>query len=278
MDTDNGHLSPYATKPLAHSGGTIMTLIDSHAHLDLSEFNGDRDSVIKRAHEQGIQRIITIGIGVRECKKALQISENNPHVYAALGIHPHNAKTLDLAALDFLEKHGKNQKVVALGEMGLDFFRNLSPRQEQERCFRAQLDLAKSMNLPVIIHDRDAHDETRAIVREEKGGETGGVIHCFSGDVALAFAFIDMGFYIGIPGTVTFKNAPGIQDVATKVPLESLLIETDCPFLAPAPHRGKRNEPCYVRLVAEKIAQLKKTSVEEVARSTTRNAEKLFGL
>ena len=255
-----------------------MTFIDSHAHLDLPEFNKDREEVIRRAQDSGIEKIITIGIGINECRKALQIAEAYPFIYAALGMHPHNATSLDLQALDFIEKSSKNKKVVALGEMGLDFYRNLSPRQDQLRCFRAQLDLALSLKLPVIIHDRDAHDETITLLREEKAGQHGGVLHCFSGDVKMAFACIAMGFYISIPGTVTFTNARTLREVVEKVPLEHLLIETDCPFLTPVPFRGKRNEPAHVKLVAEKIAELKKVPLEDVARSTVQNTINLFRL
>lgn len=255
-----------------------MTFIDSHAHLDLPEFNHDRDAVIGRAQTAGIEKIITIGIGIRECREAVQIAETWPFVHAALGMHPHNAKHLDMQALDFIEKNARRHKVVGIGEMGLDFYRNRSSRDDQIRCFRAQIDLAKSLKLPVIIHDREAHAETVAILREEKAGEHGGVLHCFSGDVQMAFACIDMGFYISIPGTVTFKNARTLQEVVCEVPLEHLLIETDCPFLTPVPFRGKRNEPSYVKLVAEKIAEIKKIAVEEVGRITSQNTKRLFAL
>jgi len=255
-----------------------MKLIDSHAHLDLSEFKKDMPDVICRAKEGGIENIITIGIGIQECRSAIKIAEEYPDVYAAIGIHPHNAKLLDLKTLDFLEDNAKNNKVVALGEMGLDFFRNHSSREDQIRAFRAQLDLAKGVNLPVIIHDRDAHEETLSILEEEKTGLAGGVIHCFSGDLEMAFKCIDMGFYISIPGTVTFKNAKKQQEVVRELPIEKLLIETDCPFLAPVPYRGKRNEPLYVTHVAEAIARIKNLSVEEVARITVLNTKELFSL
>jgi TatD DNase family protein len=255
-----------------------MSLIDSHAHLDLPEFDCDRDAAIQRALAGGIEKIITVGIGMKECRQALLLAERYPFIYATLGIHPHNAAALDLAALDFLEKNALSPKVVALGEMGLDYYRNRSPQQDQRRAFRAQLDLARSLKKPVVIHDREAHEDTMAILREEKAGEIGGVLHCFSGDAAMAFACIDMGLYISIPGTVTFKSAVLIQEVVRQVPLEHLLIETDCPFLTPAPHRGRRNEPSYVRLVAEKIAELKKTDLADVARITTANALELFGI
>jgi len=253
-----------------------LSLIDSHAHLDLPEFNSDRDAAIQRALDSGVEKIITVGIGIHECRQALKLAGQYPFIYATLGIHPHNAAGLDLAMLDFIEKNATRPKVVALGEMGLDYYRNLSPQEAQKRCFRAQLDMARSLKKPVVIHDRDAHDDTMAILREEKASEIGGVLHCFSGDAAMAFACIDMGFYISIPGTVTFKSAAVIQEVVRQVPLEHLLIETDCPFLTPVPHRGKRNEPSYVRLVAEKIAEIKKLPLADVARITTGNAQKIF--
>lgn len=255
-----------------------MKFIDSHAHLDLLDFKKDMPDVISRAKEGGIENIITIGIGVQECNAAMKIAEAYPSIYAAIGIHPHNAKSLDLKTLDFLEDNAKNNKVVALGEMGLDFFRNHSSRKDQILAFRAQLDLAKSVKLPVIIHDRDAHDETLSILEEEKAGLTGGVIHCFSGDLEMAFKCIDMGFYISIPGTVTFKNAKKQQEVVRELPIEKLLIETDCPFLAPVPYRGKRNEPLFVTHVAEEIARIKNMHIEDVARITVSNTKEIFSI
>ncbi|MCP4717160.1 MAG: TatD family hydrolase, partial [Deltaproteobacteria bacterium] len=255
-----------------------MHFIDTHAHLDLPEFQKDRKEVIERARQADVKTMITVGIGIQECKAAIRLAEQYPFIYATVGMHPHNAKHLDLDALDFLEEQARHEKVVALGEMGLDFYRNRSPRQDQIRCFRAQLDLAGSLQLPVVIHDRDAHKESVAILREENGGAFGGVIHCFSGDAAMAFACIDMGFHISIPGTVTFKNARSLHEVVRKIPLASLLIETDCPFLTPVPNRGKRNEPAYVVRVAKQVAALKKVSVEAVAETTTRNARTVFGL
>jgi len=252
-------------------------LIDTHAHLDLDDFKADQEAVIERARANGVEHIITIGIGLKECRQTLEIARTHSFISAAIGIHPHNASHLDLAALDFLEKHAKEPKVVALGEMGLDFFRNRSPREDQVRAFRAQLDLAESLKLPVVIHDREAHSETMEILREEKP-TYGGVLHCFSGDAAMARDCIDLGFLISIPGTVTFKNAAQIHDVVKNIPLEYLLVETDCPFLTPVPHRGKRNEPAYVRFVAEKVAELKNTNVEDVIEHTGANACRLFNL
>ncbi len=254
------------------------TYIDSHAHLDLPEFNRDRDEVIERARSENVSAIITIGIGLKECRRALQIAEKQPGVYAALGIHPHNAESFDLKAADFLEENLGRPKVVAVGEIGLDYYRMRSPKEKQIRAFRAQLDIARSAGLPVIIHDRDAHQDTLSILREENQNSTGGVLHCFSGDTRMARECIDMGYYISIPGTVTFKNAHAVRDVAEKIPLEHMLIETDCPFLTPAPFRGKRNEPSYVRFVAEEIARIKHISPESVAVAATRNTISLFSL
>ena len=251
-------------------------LIDSHAHLEMSDYDSDRDAMIKRALQQGIEKIITIGIGKKECAEAIALAGAYPAVYAAIGLHPHNARKAEPRLLDFLRENARQEKVVALGEMGLDFFKNWSPQKAQMQSFHDQLALARELKLPVIIHDRDAHAETAQILKEERAWETGGVIHCFSGDLKMATDCIDMGFYISIPGTVTFKNAAALQDVVRKLPLERILIETDAPFLTPMPFRGKRNEPAYVRYVAEKIAEIKKLPFDEVARATTQNAKALF--
>jgi TatD DNase family protein len=253
-----------------------MTLIDTHAHLDLPEFSSDREQVIDRARAGGVETILTVGIGMRENRAALGLARKHAGVYAALGLHPHNARQLGPAALDWIEHNAADPRVVALGEMGLDFYRNLSPRDDQLRCFRAQLELARSVHLPIIIHDRDAHRETLDILQEERAGDIGGVIHCFSGDAAMACACIDLGFFISIPGTVTFKGAVTLHEVVRQVPLEHMLIETDCPFLAPVPYRGTRNEPAYVKFVAEAIAAIKKIPPEDAAAITLHNAERLF--
>ena len=250
--------------------------IDSHAHLEMPDYDHDRDEMIKRALDQGIENIVTIGIDKEECEQAIKLSATYPFIYVALGLHPHNAQKSDNNLFDFIKENARHKKVVALGEMGLDFFKNWSPRNDQIKCFHDQLALARELKLPAIIHDRDAHEETLQILREERAWESGGVIHCFSGDFKMAAACIDMGFFISIPGTITFKNASILQDVVMKVPLESILIETDAPFLAPVPFRGKRNEPAYVRYVAEMIAEIKKVPLETVALVTTINAKRLF--
>jgi TatD DNase family protein len=253
-------------------------LIDTHAHLDMPEFDKDRNEVIKRAQEGGIDYILTVGIDPDSCRSAITLAEQFDFVYAIVGIHPHNAKDVDEASYDFLRTCARHAKVRALGEMGLDFFRNHSPREVQLKRFREQVALAREVRLPVVIHDRDAHRETIDILKEEKASEVGGVIHCFSGDYAMAAACMDMGFYISVPGTVTFTKAQTLQEVVRRIPLERVLIETDCPFLAPVPFRGKRNEPAYVQYVARAIADIKNLSFETVAATTSENARLLFGI
>jgi len=253
-------------------------LIDTHAHLDMPEFDKDRDEVVKRAQEGGIDYIITVGIDLDSCRSAMQLADEFAFVYAIVGIHPHNAKDVDEKSYDLLREYARHEKVRALGEMGLDFFRNHSPREVQLKRFREQVALAREVHLPAVIHDRDAHRETLAILKEEKASDVGGVIHCFSGDYAMASACMDMGFYISIPGTITFNKAQTLQEVVRRIPLERVLIETDCPFLAPVPFRGKRNEPAYVQYVARAIAEIKKLSFESVAAITSENARSVFGI
>jgi len=251
-------------------------LVDSHAHLDMPEFDGDREEVIRRAKNEGVGCIITIGIRVPEAEKAIALAETHDFIYAGIGIHPHHAGEIDGNTYRQLEALASRPKVVAFGEIGLDFYRNLSPREVQVDRFRELIHVGKGLGLPLIIHDRDAHKETIAILTEENGFDCGGVIHCFSGDYKMARACIDGGFYISIPGTVTFKNATALQEVVKRLPLDRIIVETDAPFLAPLPFRGKRNEPSFVRHTAEKIGMLKKIDFEEVAQQTALAIQKLF--
>jgi TatD DNase family protein len=251
--------------------------VDSHAHLEMSEFDRDRDDVVRRATEGGIDYIVTVGTTPRECRKAVAIARAHPSVYAAVGIHPHDTQGIDATTYVLLKKLAREEKVVAYGEIGLDFFRNLSSPEIQTRCFEEQLAIAADLGLPVIIHDRDAHRQTVAILKNWQGS-TGGVIHCFSGDAAMAVSCLEMGFYISIAGPVTFAKSDRLWEVVRQVPLNRLLIETDAPYLTPQPHRGKRNEPAYVALTAKKVAEIKGLSVPEVGRATTDNAINLFGL
>jgi TatD DNase family protein len=253
-------------------------MIDSHAHLTLPQFDDDRNMVIRRALDAGLTHIITVGIDVEDCKKALDLSQQHEIISVSVGIHPHDTKSVNTGTYDALKAFAKQDRVVAIGEIGLDFYRNLSPQETQVRSFREQLQVAREVSLPVIIHDREAHREIVEILQQEKADEIGGVIHCFSGDWAMAKTCMDMGFYISIPGTVTFKASGTYQDLVRKIPLDRMLIETDCPFLTPHPYRGKRNEPARVRIVAEAIARIKDRKVEEIGEHTARNTRKLFRL
>ncbi|MCX5850302.1 MAG: TatD family hydrolase [Deltaproteobacteria bacterium] len=251
-------------------------LIDSHAHLEMEEFDSDREDVIKRAREGGVDFIITVGTNLALSKKALAVAEKNENIYATIGVHPHDASQTDKKTCEALKVLARRQKVVAYGEIGLDFFRNLSPQKKQIEIFGLQLELAHELNLPVIIHDREAHEQTLKMVKASSVRR--GVFHCFSGDYDMAKQCIDLGFYISIPGVVTFDKAQTIQDVARRVPLSSLLLETDAPYLAPIPHRGKRNEPSFIIHTAKKVAEIKKVSWEEVAQVTAHNTMNLFGI
>ena len=251
-------------------------LIDSHAHLEMEAFDSDRDEVIGRARQAGIDRIITVGTTVNDCRKALSIAHRYEMVYAAVGVHPHEVKDIDEKTYDDLKKMAKADKVVAYGEIGLDFFRNLSPKDIQIRRFGEQLELASEMGLPVIIHDREAHKEILEMLKDWKG--RGGVIHCFSGDYRMAQKCLDMGFYISIPGAITFGKSEKLQEVVKNIPMSCLLLETDAPYLTPHPNRGKRNEPAYVVHTAKKVAELKGFSFEDVASISSQNTRSLFGI
>lgn len=252
-------------------------LIDSHTHLEMEDFDEDRDAVVKRARQAGVEFMITVGTSITYCKKAMALAGRYPEVYVAVGIHPHEVKDIDDDTYDELRELATMEKVVAYGEIGLDFFRNLSPRSVQLERFGEQLELAAEIGLPVIIHDRAAHRETLDMLGSQQG-KLRGVIHCFSGDRTMAKQCLDLGFAISVPGTVTFDKAEELRRVVQYVPLECLLVETDAPYLAPQPHRGKRNEPAYVAKTVAKIAELKGLSYQEIACRTADNAKALFGL
>ena len=250
-------------------------LIDSHAHIQLSQFNRDRDAVLERAREAGVSDILVIGFDVETSLGAVELAEKHTHIYATVGMHPHDAKDLTPDVLKTFRELVAHPKVIALGEMGLDYYRNLSPRPVQKEAFEKQLDLAEELQMPIIIHNRDAYIDILPIL-EARQGRIRGVLHCFTGDVQFMHRGLAIGFHIGIGGIVTYKNAADVQAVARAVPEDRLLIETDCPWLAPQFRRGKRNEPAYVRAVAEKIAELRDTSIETIGEITTENFETLF--
>lgn len=248
---------------------------DSHAHIQLSQFDKDRDAVLKRAHEAGVSTILIIGFDLETSLGAVELAQKHEHLYATVGMHPHDAKNLTPDVLKSFRELLDHPKVIALGEIGLDYYRNLSPHNVQKEAFEKQLNLAEEMEMPIIIHNRDAYMDILPILEARKG-KVRGVLHCFTGDVELMHRSIKIGLHIGIGGIVTFPNAKDMQTVATEVPSERLLIETDCPWLAPQFQRGKRNEPAYVPAVAEKIAELRDTSVEAIGDMTTKNFDTLF--
>jgi TatD DNase family protein len=251
-------------------------LIDSHAHLGMDQFNGDRDGVIQRAIDADVDLIFTVGTDVQDCRKAIEIARGNQGVFAIIGIHPHNAKEINDDTYTELRTLSRDGKVKAIGEIGLDFFRNLSPKDVQMARFRQQIHLAKELGLPIVVHARDAHEEVLTILREEGAQEIGGVFHCFSGDYDMARSCMDLGFSISIPGTITFNNSSKLRETIKKIPLDRILVETDCPYLTPMPFRGRRNEPAYVKFTALKLAEVKRLPFDEVARVTSRNTKGVF--
>lgn len=258
-------------------------LVDSHAHLDFPQFDADRQAVVERAVAAGVGLVVNVGADLASSERAVALATEYEPVYAAVGVHPHDAKTLDGVALSRLRQLAQRPKVVAVGEIGLDYYRNLSPRDQQRRAFQAQLAWAANLGKPVIIHDRDAHDDALRMLADWAAGLKSsalagrlGVLHTFSGDLAMAERAIALGFYISVSGPVTYRNARELPDIVRVLPLNRLLLETDCPYLAPDPHRGKRNEPAYVRLVAERVAELRGLAWAELARATTANTYKLF--
>ncbi len=253
-------------------------LIDTHAHLEMREFNDDREDVIKRAREAGVEYIITIGTTVESSRDAVLLADKYDFIYAAIGIHPHEVKDILHPAYDIIRHFAQHKKVVAYGEIGLDYHYEHSPRSDQKRKFRDMLREARELDLPVIIHDRDAHEDTLQILSEEWSPDLGGVMHCFSGDIEMAKKLIEMGFSLSVAGPVTFPKAEALREVVRQVPIEYLLVETDAPYLAPQPVRGKRNEPAYVRHTAEAVAKIKGLSYDDVARITGFNAMQLFGI
>jgi TatD DNase family protein len=254
-----------------------LTLIDSHAHIYYRDYADDFEQMLQRAAEAGVAAMLVVGTDLESSRQSVELAEKYPQLYASVGIHPHDAGGVTEQCYDEIRSLAlASPKVVAIGEIGLDFYRDRSPRDEQVRVFRRLLQLARELDKPVIVHDRDAHQEVLACLREEGGGR--GVLHCFSGDSAMAAEAIAMGFYISIPGTVTYPANEALREVVRAVSIDRMLVETDCPYLSPVPHRGKRNEPAYVRLAAERVAEVKGLTLDDVARITTKNVCDLFGI
>ncbi len=257
-----------------------MNLTDTHCHLDFNDFEQDRAAVLARAWEAGLERILIPGVDLASSRVALALAESHPRLFAAIGVHPSSAATWDRRTLAALEALAAHPKVVAIGEIGLDYYRDRAPRPLQRQVFGEQLALARRLHLPVVVHTRNASESSRGCTADslqmlsESPGE--GVLHSFSGNQAEAAAALALGFSLGFTGPVTFKTAEALRQVAASIPLERLLIETDSPFLTPHPHRGKRNEPAFVRYVAEKLAEIHNQPTSVVAEQTTANARRLF--
>lgn len=252
--------------------------IDTHVHLNAEQYNEDLQDVIDRALVAGVNQMVVIGFDQKTIKRAIELAEEYDFIYAVVGWHPVDAIDCTDEDLQWIEELASHPKVVAIGETGLDYHWDKSPKEIQQQVFRKQIQLAQRVNLPLVIHNRDATEDVVRILQEEQAEKTGGVMHCFGGSVETAKTCIDMNFMISLGGPVTFKNAKKPKEVATEIPLEWLMIETDAPYLAPHPHRGKRNEPSLVPLVAEEIARLKGVSIEEVAQATTENAKRFYKL
>ncbi len=254
-------------------------LIDTHAHLDFAENDQARKEIIERARQGGVEMIINIGSNIKSSRETVRLLRSFPDfLRGTVGIHPHNAREMDGDMLREIRELSAAPGVVALGEMGLDFHYDNSPRDDQRRAFRAQLRLARELEMPVVIHSRSAEGETITILREEGVQESGGVMHCFSGGEKTADKTLEMGLYLAFGGVITFPRADNLRAIAARVPLDRLLIETDCPYMAPVPHRGKTNEPLFVGHVAEKLAEIREEGLQEIIDATAANARRLFGI
>jgi TatD DNase family protein len=256
----------------------MLELFDTHAHLHFPEFAGDLDAVLGRARAAGVRRILTIGTDVPTSRAAAALALREPDVWAAVGIHPHEAADADEAALAEIERLAGGPRVVAIGETGLDFFRNLAPREAQERALRSQLALARRTRKPVLIHCRDAHEETLSILAAADVSEHGGIMHCFSGDVGIARRCLDLGLLVSLAGPVTYPKPGALPEIAKFVPADRLVVETDCPFLPPQPYRGKRNEPAYLAITAACVAELRGEPLADLAARMSENARSLLRL
>jgi TatD DNase family protein len=251
-------------------------LFDTHAHLHFPDFADDLPAVLERARAAGVARLLTIGTDVATSEAAIALAARDQHVWASVGIHPHDAAEADDATLATIARLATEPRVVAVGEIGLDFFRNLSPREAQERTLRSMLDLARRVGKPVLVHCRDAHEPTLAILAEARVAELGGIMHCFSGDVAIARRCLDLGLLISLAGPVTYPNARALPDVARFVPADRLVVETDCPYLPPQGYRGKRNEPAYLALTAAHVAELRGEPLATLGPRMSDNARRLL--
>ncbi len=252
-------------------------IFESHAHYDDEAFEEDRESLLETVHQAGISHVINVGASIESSRRSIDLADRYPFVYAAVGVHPDETKELDEEKLNWLKEQCSRGKVVAVGEIGLDYYWDAAPRETQREWFWRQLQMAAEVNLPVIIHSREAAQDTLDIMKKFAGEHgAGGVIHCFSYSKEIAREYVGMGYFIGVGGVVTFKNARKLKEVVEEIPLESILLETDCPYLAPVPYRGKRNDSGYLPYISEEIARIKGCTQQEVEEVTWENAKKLF--
>ena len=252
--------------------------IDTHAHLFYPNFKGEVEQVIERAINAGVKTIIVPATDLATSRQAINLAEQFENVYATVGVHPHDTKEIQENYIEVLEDFAKHEKVVAIGEIGLDYYYDFSPKENQIEAFRKQIDLAVKLNLPIIVHNRDSNEDVMNIIREYKDTSLKGQFHCFAGSIEDAKELISMGHFISFPGNLTFKKADNLREVLKNIEVESLLLETDSPFMTPVPYRGKRNEPSNIPLIAEKIAEIHNTTIDDVARTTSYNVFKLFGI
>lgn len=253
-------------------------IFDTHAHYDDEDFNEDRDSLLLSMKEHGVGTIVNIGASMKSCKTTLELAKKYPFVYGALGVHPSESGELTKEDMDWIKTQSSHEKIVAIGEIGLDYYWDNVEKDVQKRWFLHQLEIAKETGLPVIIHSRDAAQDTLEIMKSEHRDTTGGVIHCFSYGVEMAREYLNMDYYLGIGGVLTFKNGKKLKEVVEYAPMEKLVLETDCPYLAPVPYRGKRNSSLYLPYVIETMAEIKQMSIEDVIRVTAENARRLYRL
>lgn len=252
--------------------------IDTHAHLFYKNFNGEIDKIVQRALDANVKYMVCPGTDVKTSKLSIDLAERYESIYAAVGIHPHDTADFKGKEIDELREMASHKKVVAIGEIGLDYYYDFSPKNQQIKAFRAQLDLAVELGLPVVIHNREANEDTMNILREYKSKNVKGQLHCYAGTIEDAEELIEMGFLISFTGNITFKKLEELREILKTIPLENLMLETDAPFMTPVPFRGKRNEPSYIPYIAEKVAEIHNTTVEEVENLTTFNAINLFGI
>lgn len=253
-------------------------LFDSHAHYNDRAFDGDRDEILSKMRENGIEYIMNAADSMESVGEIIKLAEKYPFVYASAGVHPENVQNLTEADMEKLKTYAKHEKVRAIGEIGLDYHYDDVPKDVQKKWFARQIDLAREVKLPMIVHDREAHADTLEILRAHHAEDVGGVLHCYSGSAEMVREVLDLGFYLGFGGTLTFKNAKKVHASAAAAPIERIVLETDCPYLAPEPHRGTRNSSLLMHYVAERLAEIKGISVGEVEEITQSNAKKLYGI